>query len=133
MRRLLLFLGCSAIAGCSLTPIPDLTSEYSEPCETTARSCAHEFKLKAGPEQKVELRGDFRADGWIRGEPMVKTGDSWAATVGVQWGATVQYKFFVDGATWVLDPANSTTGTTAGVTNSQVNNVTCAKWSCAKQ
>lgn len=131
LDRLLVLFAASAVAGCSLTPIPDLTSQYSEPCDLPARSCPLEFKLHAGAEKSVELRGDFRADGWTRGEAMVKQGDSWTTTVPVTWGAAVQYKFVLDGTNWELDPANSMTGTTAGTTNSQVSNVTCAKWSCS--
>ena len=130
MRRLVILL-IPLLAGCSLTPIPDVTSAWQEPCEVALRRCAVEFKLKAGTEQSVELRGSFRADGWTKGEPMQHTGDSWVATVEVPWGSAVQYKFFVNGATWVLDPANPATGTTAGVTNSLVSNVTCAKWTCS--
>lgn len=127
MRRVLL---AGFLSGCSLTPIPDVSSQWSEPCEVAVRVCATEFKLKAAAEKTVELRGSFRADAWTKGEAMKKVGDSWTATVAVPWAASVQYKFFVDGTTWVLDPANPKTGVTAGVTNSLVDNVTCAKWTC---
>jgi len=127
---LALLLGPAALAGCSLTPIPDVTSEWSEPCETSLRRCTREFTLRATTEKSVELRGSFRSDGWTRGEPMQKVAETWVTTVTVAWGGSVQYKFFVDGTTWMLDPANAATGTTGGVTNSLIDNVTCAKWTC---
>ena len=123
----------AALAGCSLTPIPDVSSEWSEPCDLSLRRCVREFKLRAGTETKAELRGSFRADGWTRGEPMYRDGDSWATTVTVPWGSSVQYKFLLDNARWVLDPANPATGTTGGVTNSLVDNITCAKWTCVER
>lgn len=117
-------------AGCSLTPIPDVTSDWSEPCEETLRRCTPRFAMKAGTEQSVELRGSFRAEGWTKGEPMKREGDSWVAAIEATWGSELQYKFFVNGKTWVLDPANPETKTNGSITNSLIANVTCVKWTC---
>ncbi len=122
--------------GCSLTPIPDVTSEWVEPCDTARRRCPVQFTLKAGPETTAELRGDFRDGGWDVGEPMVRDGGAdggvWSATVVVPWGAAVQYKFFLDGNRWILDPANpKSVPDGKGNTNSLLENVSCAKWTCA--
>jgi 1,4-alpha-glucan branching enzyme len=121
------------LAGCSLTPIPDVTSNWSEPCDTSLRSCDVEFKLAAGAEHEVELRGDFRADAWVHGVPMQESDGAWRATVLLQWGANVQYKFFIDGETWKLDPANPKTAMGGSNTNSLLSDVTCVKWACAGQ
>lgn len=119
------------VCACSLTPIPDATSNYVEPCDTALRVCPVAFTLKAAMEQSVELRGSFRDGGWQAGVPMERAADAWNATVPVPWGASVQYKFFVDGQRWVLDPANSQSIPDGrGNTNSIVRDVTCARWTC---
>lgn len=120
------------LAACSLTPIPDVTSEWVEPCEPPQRRCQVPFSLKATAERSVELRGDFRDGGWSAGEPMALDGGAWVAGVEVPWGADVQYKFYVDGARWVLDPQNPRTAPDGkGNTNSLLLDVTCARWTCA--
>ncbi|MFO0593910.1 MAG: hypothetical protein U0228_01360 [Myxococcaceae bacterium] len=120
------------LCACSLTPIPDLTSEYVEPCETTLRDCQLPMTLRFSNEQAAELRGDFRDGGWVMGEPMTRPdGGVWTATIQAPWGSSVQYKFFVNGTTWLLDPANpKTTPDGRGNTNSLLENVTCTKWTC---
>jgi 1,4-alpha-glucan branching enzyme len=119
------------LASCSFTPIPDVTSNYVEPCDTALRVCPVAFTLKAANERSVELRGDFRDGGWVDGVAMEKATDTWSASLQVPWGATVQYKFFIDGSRWILDPANTQSVPDGkGNTNSIVRDVTCAKWSC---
>lgn len=120
------------ITGCSLTPIPDVTSGYSEPCEPALRLCEVTFRLPARTETSVELRGNFRPNGWEQGQAMERRGAEWLTKLQLQWGVDVQYKFFVDGTTWVLDPGNPKTGTLGGNnTNSLLEDVSCAKWTCA--
>lgn len=121
------------LASCTLTPIPDLTSEYVTPCDTAQRLCSVPFTLRATTEKSVELRGDFRDGGWAdAGEPMVRGADAWSASVTVPWGTDIQYKFFIDGNRWVLDPANSQSVPDGkGNTNSIVRNISCAKWTCS--
>lgn len=126
--RLLL---CVMLTGCSLTPIPDVSSEWVEPCETTQRQCVVPFHLVANNEVTVELRGDFRDGGWVQGEPMVRDGGTWEASISAAWGNPVQYKFFVDGNRWVLDPTNPRSVPDGkGNTNSLLESVSCAKWTC---
>jgi hypothetical protein len=121
---------------CSLTPIPDVTSEWLEPCEPAERLCPVPFQLKGGAETRVELRGDFRDGGWVDGEVMTRTaeadgGATWSASLTAPWGVPIQYKFFVDNNRWLLDPANPrTTPDGKGNTNSLLETVTCAKWTC---
>src|ERR1019366_7384107 len=43
---------------------------------------------------------------WTQGAPMTHTGSAWTASVSVPWNQPVQYKFFLNGATWEADPAN---------------------------
>jgi hypothetical protein len=118
-------------AACSLTPIPDVSSEWVEPCETTRRLCVVPFVLKVTAEQSVELRGDFRDGGWVQGEPMVKDGGTWEASITAGWGNPVQYKFFVDNTRWLLDPTNThSVPDGKGNTNSLLESVSCAKWTC---
>lgn len=127
MRSALLLL----LGACSLTPIPDVTSNHVEPCETERRECPVSFSLKATNEQSVELRGDFRDGGWTSGVPMEKTDAAWNATLQVKWGASVQYKFYLDGQRWLLDPGNpQSVPDGKGNTNSIVRDVSCAKWTC---
>lgn len=120
------------LTGCSLTPIPDVTSQYSEPCGLDLRVCAWDFRLTATHENSVEVRGSFRLNGWLVGESMRREGDLWLATVPLPWGVPVQYKFYVDGGRWLADPANPRTIPDGnGNINSLLENVTCPKWSCA--
>lgn len=127
MRLAALLLLCA----CSLTPIPDVTSNALEPCATERRECPLTFELKAGTEQSVELRGDFRDGGWVSGVPMEKVDGGWTASIAVGWDASVQYKFFIDGNRWILDPANTQSIPDGkGNTNSVVRNVTCEPWLC---
>jgi 1,4-alpha-glucan branching enzyme len=93
-------------------------------CADAQKLCPVDFTMAAGSEAAVEVRGDFAADGWSRGVAMTKTGTQWRATVQVPWNTPVQYKFVADG-TWLLDPANTTTGQTNGVTNSLRAATTC--------
>jgi 1,4-alpha-glucan branching enzyme len=128
MRPAAFFLLCA----CSLTPIPDVSSNYSPPCDTSQRFCAVEFKLIAAGEKSVELRGDFAPAAWTSGVLMTKDNGYWTATVAIPWGSAVQYKFFVDDMTWETDPGNPKTIVNGGNTNSLLEDVQCATWTCAQ-
>jgi glycosidase len=78
-------------------------------CPDSLKLCAETFTLAYGGEQSAELRGDYRAGAWTKGDPMTRSGASWTVQVSVPWNQPVSYKFFVDGATWEADPANPPT------------------------
>ncbi len=125
---------CVALLGaCSLTDVPDTSSQWQDPCATQAqRLCPHTFSLPKTTETTAELRGDFQPGAWQSGVPMTLDGGTFSAAITVQWGIDVQYKFYVDGTTWILDPANTDTVPDGkGNTNSILRDVTCARWTCA--
>lgn len=100
-------------------------------CADALKRCAVEFTFAAGNEASVEVRGDFADDGWSRGVALTKSGNQWRGTVQAPWGQPIQYKFLADG-TWLLDPANPSTGQTNGTTNSLRAATTCpATYTCA--
>lgn len=137
LRHALLAAALAFAAGCSLTPIPDVTSEWVDPCDAESqRRCPVTFTLAAGTETTAELRGDFRDGGWVTGAPMTKTdadgGGTWTATIDAPWHGAVQYKFFLDGSRWILDPANpKTVPDGKGNTNSLLDAIDCTTWRCA--
>ena len=96
-------------------------------CLEPYRTCQQPFTFRALDEQSVTLRGNFAPDGWTVGVPMTKQGGQWVASVSVPWGGAVQYKFLVNNAIWVTDPANP--ALLDG--NSVVTNLTCTTWTCA--
>jgi glycosidase len=75
-------------------------------CADSDKLCAETFTYPYGGEQSVELRGSYNATAWTMGDPMTHDGKVWTVTVSVPWGQPVQYKFFVNGTTWVTDPKN---------------------------
>ena len=101
-------------------------------CDDSLKRCAADFSYPASNETSVELRGDFTPDGWTTGVPLAKMGTTWKASVPLPWGQDVQYKFVIDGTTWVLDPGNTATATSGGVTNSLRAASTCPMtYTCA--
>src|SRR5262245_58807553 len=78
-------------------------------CTDDLKRCAEDFTLAFNNETSVELRGDYRQGAWAMGDPMVKSGNTWKVSVPVPYGKPVQYKFFVNGMTWIADPANTKT------------------------
>ena len=75
-------------------------------CPDALKLCAETFTLAYAGEQSAELRGSFAAGAWTQGAPMTHTGSAWTASVSVPWNQPVQYKFFLNGATWEVDPTN---------------------------
>lgn len=117
--------------GCSVTPIPDVSSQWEPMCEGHQRYCPVVFALKPGTEKSAEVRGDFRDGGWIAGVPMGLDGGAWWAVIPVPYGSPVQYKYVLDGSRWILDPANpKTVRDASGNTNNLVPTVTCEPWVC---
>jgi glycosidase len=100
-------------------------------CPTELRDCAETFTLPDSGYSSVELRGNYRDGAWEAGDAMTKTGTTWSVTVPVPESQVVEYKFFVNGTTWVLDPVNTATYTDgSGNTNSIVNPITCTDYTC---
>lgn len=100
-------------------------------CADELKRCPHEFTLAAGSESMVELRGSFAPGAWTMGVPMTKKGSTWSVTVDVPWKVDVQYKFYVDGKTWLVDPANpKKVADGSGGENSVLTGLTCGFWSC---
>lgn len=100
-------------------------------CDDAQKRCAHEFTYKDKGETSVELRGTFAPDGWEKGVPLKKSGDTWSATVQIPWDTDIQYKLLLDGTTWITDPANPDQ-VADGVSgfNSLLKGVTCDEWTC---
>jgi glycosidase len=101
-------------------------------CPADLKRCAETFTFPFAGETSLELRGDYRADGWTKGDAMVHSGNAWTVSVQVPYGQPVQYKFIVSGgATWVNDPANPKTVPDGnGNTNSLRDAITCTTFTC---
>ena len=102
-------------------------------CDDSLKRCAHLFSYTGlGTETSVAVRGSFAADGWTTGVMMTKTGNVWSATVPIPYNQDVQYKFYVNGTTWVLDPANPNMVSDGfGGMNSDLAAATCTDFTCA--
>ncbi len=71
----------------------------------TCNSCQVQFSYVVAGASSVELHGNFAADGWASGVAMSAVGDTYSTTLELPHGRSVQYKFVVDGATWLADPS----------------------------
>jgi hypothetical protein len=102
-------------------------------CTDDLKRCAEDFSYPFAGETSVELRGDYRDGAWVTGDPMLHTGSAWKVTVPVPYNKPVQYKFFVNGSTWVVDPNNPNKYTDPqGNTNSVATAITCTNFTCAE-
>lgn len=100
-------------------------------CSDDLKRCASTFTYPFGGEQSVELRGDYRSDAWTTGDAMTHVGSAWTVTVQVPYNQPVQYKFLINGTTWVNDPANPNTVSDGnGNTNSLATPITCTSYTC---
>jgi len=100
-------------------------------CDDASKRCNHEFTYPAGSEQSVVLRGSFAPDGWTVGVPLMKQGPVWTVTVALPYATEVDYKFFIDGSTWVTDPANpKLVPDGVGGQNSALDPIACSDWIC---
>lgn len=112
---------------------------YGEPvkpfvCPDELKRCTHTFTYPFNGETSVELRGDFGGpDTWITGEAMARQGSSWTAPVAVPFGKPVQYKFFVNGTTWTIDPAQPTVTDANANTNNTFAGKTCEPAVCEEE
>lgn len=101
-------------------------------CEDALKRCQHEFSYPAGSETSVEVRGDFAPDGWTAGVPLAKQGSDWKGSVEIPFNQPVQYKFVLNGTTWVTDPNNpKKISDGVGGENSLLDGVTCTDFTCA--
>ncbi|MFO0550144.1 MAG: alpha-amylase family glycosyl hydrolase [Polyangiaceae bacterium] len=87
--------------GGSMDPPPPM-------CDDELKRCERVVTYADAGEQSVEIRGSFSPDGWTVGVPMTKTGSTWSASLTVPWNTDVEYKFVLNGSTWIADPANPT-------------------------
>jgi len=72
-------------------------------------TCDVSFVYLDASATSVELHGSFNS--WKSGLAMEKDGTSFSTVLTLTHGAHLEYKFFVDGTTWVPDPQNpDTTG-----------------------
>jgi len=101
--------GCSsavATSGSDAGPSLDASNDADAAISCTA-TCDVEFRYPAEPGvTSVELRGEFGSEPWISGVTMERIGDTWVGHLEMQDGEFMQYKYVLDGETWVLDPIN---------------------------
>ncbi len=102
------------------------------PCPEEHRRCAYLFSYPSeGSESSVEVRGDFAANGWEVGVAMTLDQGTWSAEVDLPWDTDVQYKFVIDGTTWITDPNNpNQVDDGFGGYNSLIEGFTCDEWIC---
>lgn len=75
-------------------------------CDDELKRCEYVFTYTDNGETSVEVRGTFAPDGWMNGVPMQKNGAVWSASIEVPWNGEIQYKFVLNGNTWIEDPVN---------------------------
>lgn len=114
-------------------PVGDAMVEAGPPmCPDNLKRCAETFTFPYNGETSVELRGDYRAGAWTKGDPMTHAGASWTVTVDVPWNVPVLFKFFVNGTTWTTNPAYPMSTDDAGDVNNVDSAITCpATFTCA--
>lgn len=100
----------SSLLGCSDRRLLDETLSPPEPdpaCVPVGTKCPVVFRYPLGNGvTSVDLRGDFAPDGWTKGVPMQVEGTYYQAEVAAEDGATIRYKFVLNGKDWVKDPTN---------------------------
>jgi glycosidase len=104
-------------------------------CPDELKRCTHTFTkpVKDG-ETTVELRGDFGGpDTWVTGKAMTKKGAVWSADVDVPYDKPVQYKFFVNGTTWVVDDTAPSVTDANNNTNNEFKGTKCDPSKCEEE
>jgi glycosidase len=118
----------------SMTTADDGTDETTggpSECEDENKFCPQEITLADAGYATVSVFGDFAADGWENGIALAKDGDTWRATLSIPWDREVLYKFRIDDATWLPDPANPNTVPDGnGGENSVLAPMTCEDFTC---
>ena len=78
-------------------------------CPDALKRCTHTITFPFNGETSVELRGDFGGEEtWVTGKPMTKKGGVWSVDLNVPFDKPIQFKFFLNGTTWTVDPAQPT-------------------------
>ncbi len=117
--------------GGTTPPADGAVADGKPVCEDALKRCTVEFTY-TGAGATVELRGDYREDGWTKGDPFVQSGGTWKLTVPAPYNRQILYKLVVDG-TWITDPANPDTVTDpSGNVNSVKKPTTCTDFTCAE-
>ncbi len=94
-------------------------------CPDTLKLCAETFTYPFNGETSVVLRGSYAATAWTVGDPMTHVGNVWTVSVPVPWNQAVQYKLFVNGTTWAIDPGAPTITDATNDTNNVKTPITC--------
>jgi glycosidase len=81
-------------------PQPDGGIECTETC-----AVHFEYPLEAGL-SSVEVFGDVTAEPWAQGIALTRTPQGWQGEVELSDRQYVEYKFVLNGESWVLDPNN---------------------------
>jgi len=103
-------------------------------CPDALKRCGHTITFPFNGETSVELRGDFGGDEtWQTGKPMAKKGSVWSVDINVPYGKPIQFKFYVNGATWVIDPAQPTVTDANSNTNNTFAGKTCEPAICEEE
>ena len=104
---------------------PNIPEAGPPTCADALKLCAETFTYPYSGETSVELRGSFAAGAWVKGAPMTHAGSVWTVSVGVPWAQPVEYKFYVNGTTWVTSPMQPMTTDDAGDMNNLASPITC--------
>lgn len=103
-------------------------------CPDPLKRCNHTITYPFNGETSVELRGDFGGpDTWVTGKPMIKKGNVWSVDLTVPFGKAIQYKFFIDGTTWVIDDAQPKITDANANTNNTFVGKTCEPAICEEE
>jgi hypothetical protein len=120
-RPFALLAGAVLSAGLALAPFGCQATTYTdspfagpydagnEACAPAGTPCEVVFGYPLYGDTSVVLRGSFASNGWTVGIPMIIDQGQWMASVEVPDGTVIEYKFFLDGTTWVDDPNNPNT------------------------
>jgi len=114
---------------------------YGEPgsekpfvCPDALKRCTHTFRYPFAGETSVELRGDFGGpETWQTGKAMTRAGTSWTVDVTVPFDKPVQFKFFVNGVEWRVDPAQPSVTDANANTNNTFAGKTCEPAICEEE
>jgi glycosidase len=103
-------------------------------CPDPLKRCSHTITYPFNGETSVELRGDFGGpDTWVTGKPMVKKGNVWSVDLTVPFDKAIQYKFLIDGVTWVIDEAQPKITDANANTNNTFVGKTCEPAICEEE